>query len=503
MSASDDDALLRQYCTDGDQSAFAQLTRRYVNLVYSAALRQVRDRHLAEDVTQAVFLIFWQKARSIRSPAPHAPHAPLSAWLHRTTRYAAADARRALARRLRIEQKAARMMQEKAAAAAGTTTRREDDWPAMAGLLDDAVSRLPERDRRAVLLRYFENKPLAEVGAALGISADAARMRIERAIVRLRDFFGRRGIHISATGLAPILLDHATEPAPAGLEARVANMPMGSAAAAPPVVAIAAIARGVARSVFWWQVRRVAAAVVLLAAGAGGASVLIERVAPAIGFRHASSPSSPPRTPIDAANRYAAGAFVGDAATLRALVRTRSTLEQRRADAYYQLYASVARFRAACDRAFGSTEALKATGFKGWSFDFRVPAEAPLQTGDRGTTLVPVPGNYLPLVEVGGEWKVDESAYWMLRYNTVIDAGFTPIAPSDSQILIENIDRLRKRFDQLGADVQGGSIRSAGEAFASLNAAMNGLAGRTPPHYAALVVNVAAPSARPSSLGGP
>ena len=103
---SDDFELLRRYVAEGSEEAFALLARRYVNLVYSAALRQVRDRHLAEDVTQAVFLVLARKAKSIRRKTP------LSAWLHTTTRYAAGDVLRARARRMRIEHKAAGMTQE-------------------------------------------------------------------------------------------------------------------------------------------------------------------------------------------------------------------------------------------------------------------------------------------------------------------------------------------------------------------------------------------------------
>src|SRR4051812_8261572 len=89
----DDRALLGRYASGRDEQAFAALVRRHVNLVYSAAARRVGDRHLAEDVTQAVFIILAQKARSIR------PDAPLSAWLLTTVRYAASNALKMESRR--------------------------------------------------------------------------------------------------------------------------------------------------------------------------------------------------------------------------------------------------------------------------------------------------------------------------------------------------------------------------------------------------------------------
>src|SRR5438874_1386328 len=118
MQAPDDHGLLRQYLASGDDAAFAQLQRRYVPLVYSAAMRQVGDRHLAEDVTQAVFLVLSQKGGRIRRGIP------LSAWLHKTTRFAAIDARRARDRRRRAEHRAAQAMQ----AAAADAPTGPDDW---------------------------------------------------------------------------------------------------------------------------------------------------------------------------------------------------------------------------------------------------------------------------------------------------------------------------------------------------------------------------------------
>jgi RNA polymerase sigma factor (sigma-70 family) len=311
----DDHRLLREYVDDRSEAAFGGLTRKYVNLVYSSALRQVHDRHLAEDVTQAVFLILSQKAATIRATVP------LSAWLHNATRYAAADARRARARRVRMEQKVAQMHEETSAPTAA------DDWTAVAPLLDEAVARLATRDRQAILLRYFEGLPLADVGAALGISPDAARMRLERAVLRMRGFFRRKGIHVSASAIAPMLANHATDTAPPDLMASVAQ-PEGLAPG------ITTLARSATRILFWNQVRQVAACVLLFAMATSGATAVVNTLHPASFF------FTPAADPISATNQYFRVAFAGDVAALRALVHTRSPLEAERSEAFFQMYRS-------------------------------------------------------------------------------------------------------------------------------------------------------------------
>ena len=161
-----DDDLLRRYAAHQDQQAFATLASRYVNFVYSTAARQVRDRHLAEDVTQAVFIVLAQKAGRMRSGTI------LSNWLFVTTRYAAANARKTEARRRHYEHQSA------------TMPRTQDDhaestaWEDVAPLLDTALTGLGRREREAVLLKYIEGKSNQDVAALIGISEEAARKRV-------------------------------------------------------------------------------------------------------------------------------------------------------------------------------------------------------------------------------------------------------------------------------------------------------------------------------------
>src|SRR5437899_6290823 len=159
----DDRQLLRRYISEGSEEAFTEIVRQHTGLVYSAALRQVRDPDLARDVAQNVFIHLAQKARSIPSGMV------LAGWLHRDTRFTALDAIRSENRRARREQEAMVM-----------NTPDPSGWENIRPLLDEALQELSPTDRDALLLRFFEQQDMAAVGAALGSSADAARKRVER-----------------------------------------------------------------------------------------------------------------------------------------------------------------------------------------------------------------------------------------------------------------------------------------------------------------------------------
>ena len=172
----DDSELLRRYAQEKSESAFAELVQRKAGLVYSAALRQVNgDMPLAQDVTQAVFIDLARKASSIGS------RPVLTSWLYVSTRYAATKAWRAKQRREARELEAQRMHDVDAG------PENEADWSKLKPLLDEAMCELPDRDRTAILMRYFDGKPFAEMGAMLGIGESSARMKTERALEKLRE----------------------------------------------------------------------------------------------------------------------------------------------------------------------------------------------------------------------------------------------------------------------------------------------------------------------------
>jgi len=202
--------LLRRYATEASEPAFAELVRRHVDLVYSAALRQTGgNHHWAQEVTQMVFTTLARKAGSLlRHPA-------LPAWLYRTTAYTVAMARRSAARRSEYEQRAAA---EVLIAATGTSDETVN-WAEVRPVLDAAMGDLPERDREAIVLRYFANAPLADVGRRLGLSENAARMRVDRALEKLRLRLERHGVTsaASAAALGLALSGQAVMAAPVGL----------------------------------------------------------------------------------------------------------------------------------------------------------------------------------------------------------------------------------------------------------------------------------------------
>jgi RNA polymerase sigma factor (sigma-70 family) len=198
--------LLRQFAHENSQDAFGEIVRRHVNLVYSAALRQARSPQLAEEIAQSVFTDLARDARKLKADTI------LTAWLYAVARRTAVDVIRKESRRQLREQIAVEMNNMNATA---------DDWTQIAPLLDDAMAALDETDRTAVLLRYFENKSLREVGDSLRISDDAAQKRVSRAVDQLREFFTKRRLTIGAATLVTLISANAVQSAPIGFAATI------------------------------------------------------------------------------------------------------------------------------------------------------------------------------------------------------------------------------------------------------------------------------------------
>jgi len=199
----DDIELLRRYSADGSEAAFAAVVLRHVNLVYSVALRHVGNPHQAEEITQAVFVILARKAHSLRKGTL------LPGWLHKTAWFVADNFRKTEFRRKNREQEA--YMQSL------LHEPESDAWAQMAPLLDTALAGLGDKDRNAVVLRFFSGKKLSEVAAAMGTSEEAARKRVDRAVEKLRHFFTRRGVVLSAAVMTTAISAYSVQAAPAGL----------------------------------------------------------------------------------------------------------------------------------------------------------------------------------------------------------------------------------------------------------------------------------------------
>jgi uncharacterized protein (TIGR03435 family) len=199
----DDMTLLREYARTNSEEAFAALVSRHVNLVYSVALRQLRDPHLAEEIAQATFIILARKAGSLGD------HTILSGWLCRTARYVCADGVKIQRRRQRREQEAYLQSQ--------SNEPESDAWNEIAPLLEFALGGLSEKDHDAIVLRFFEGKSMREVGAALGANEETAKKRVNRAVKKLQKFFLKRGVTSTTAVIAGALAARSVQAAPAAL----------------------------------------------------------------------------------------------------------------------------------------------------------------------------------------------------------------------------------------------------------------------------------------------
>ncbi len=248
----DDHVLLRRFVEERANEAFAALVERHVNLVYFAALRQTGgNTAMAEDVAQEVFSDLARKAPSL------VDRPVLAGWLYTSTRFAAANARRAAGRRRAREQEAYAMQEIMRDDSAAT------EWERTRPLIDEALHTLNATDREAVLLRFFQGRAFAEIGAALRLTEEAARKRVERAVDKLAAVLSRRGVTSTSAALGAVLVQQAAVAAPAGLAGTLAGsalVGMTSGTAAAGGVAVASFMAS-------WKTLGVVSALAVAAAG--------------------------------------------------------------------------------------------------------------------------------------------------------------------------------------------------------------------------------------------
>jgi len=197
-----DAQLLREYAENGSEAAFAELVARHAGMVYAAALRQVESPDTARDVAQSVFTDLARKAAGVSREVV------VTGWLFRSTRFAALAVLRTERRRQSRERQAMDMLELSSGSAL--------DWEHLRPTLDEAINALGDRDRDAILLRFFERRDLDSVGTALGITEDAAQKCVSRALEKLRLFFAQRGVVLPASALGTILGTNAMQAAPIG-----------------------------------------------------------------------------------------------------------------------------------------------------------------------------------------------------------------------------------------------------------------------------------------------
>jgi len=217
----DDAELLRRYVHEGAKDAFGDLVQRYLGVVYHAALRQVGgDTHRAEEVAQEVFTLLARKAAGLTE------HPMLIGWLFSTTQRTAWRLLRTEHRRVQREHEAWKLSE------AADLESDEAKWNALRPVLDEVINQLKPAERDALLLRYFQEQTFSEIGLRFAVSEDAARMRVERALEKLRSRLVRRGVSSTAGALALLLANNAVAATPGGLATSVTATALSQAAAA-------------------------------------------------------------------------------------------------------------------------------------------------------------------------------------------------------------------------------------------------------------------------------
>ena len=267
----DDMDLLRDYATRQSEEAFATLVTRHVNLVYSAALRQTGDPQLAGEITQTVFIILARKAGRL------SPKTILAGWLYRTAQFAGKAARKRELRRQLHEQEA--HMQS-----INDAVPTEPVWEQWSPLLEEAMAQLRDQDRDAIILRYFENRSLREVGSALGVEERAAQKRVVRSLEKLRVFFAKRGVVLTTGAIAGAVSANSVQAAPAVLAQSVTAVALtkGVMAGGSTVTLI----KGALKLMAWTNIKTalVAGATVILAAGT--TTVVVKAINDRPGYYH-------------------------------------------------------------------------------------------------------------------------------------------------------------------------------------------------------------------------
>lgn len=462
----DDAALVQQYVEDHSEAAFRELVRRYIPMVYATCRRQLQDAHLAEDVTQAVFVILARRATTLRSGSV------LGAWLHRTAVYSCSNARQLKKTRNFHEQRVKPMQPE--------PTRDTAEWAEIEDLLDEGLMALNREQREVLLLRFFQNKTLAEVAHALDMTEYAVDKSLQQGLSRLRRFLSRHGVAISVGALGAFLSSRVVEAAqlvPAGLAWTV-----GSAALAAPSAGLAGpvavlVQQGLRAALF----SKLKAAVLT-----GCIAIFFSSLAFAVGLglgghRAGPSPTADAREAdrrelLQLLERTGTALRVVDLAGLDQCATFMDREHRARWDAIMRVFAAHHRLASAAQERWGaSAEGSLPMNLLGSRLD---SALARLDRGslhwniegeraslsfeylppDQGT----MPGGTVHFCRIDGRWRID--AYQTVRPIIAgLDArgipqeiGQLPVAQQAA--VLAKLDHLTQGFEHLAAEVEQGGV---------------------------------------------
>ena len=426
-----DRQLLEEYASTRRDEVFAELVNRHGPWVYCSALRQVGNPAAAKDVAQAVFIILARKAATLRRETV------LSGWLFRAVRFAAADVLRSESRRLKREQEAAAMQVNDS----GDVS--EADWEQTAPLLDEALACLGARDRHAVLLRFFEKKSFGEIGSVLGGNENSARVRVVRALQKLRRFFHRRGVTISAGTVGSVLLNNTVQAAPPGLASLLANCATGAGQTAAEALAQAVLRR------FWWKrVIRIGLSVALFLLMAGAVTLALRRDrAP-----QTTGPAAAPRSLRDTLIAIDRTFIQNDPNGFVALIHFRNAEEQRFKPVLTNYIRAESFFRQEMRRAFNVQQRTFDATFRELCVG-QPPVLTSYVGADRASTNVMIAKYPFHLIKVGEAWHWD----WF--------AGLSREARDQRMAVLERKARL---LDTLARQVRDGAATNVTEILQTL-----------------------------------
>jgi len=347
----------------------------------------VREPDAAQEVTQAAFIILSRKAHKLNE------RTIISAWLYRTARFAAADLLKVRARRQKYEQEAARMQ----------PLTSEPAWEEIEPLLDDAVNRLAETDRAAILLRFFENKNFKEVGAALGLTEDSAQKRVTRALERLRKSFARDGVALSVSTLTALLPAQSVQSAPDALASSIAHALTSHAAICATT---ATLVKGTMKMIAWTKIK-LAAGIAALLVLAGGTTIVAQKMAR---LESGAASEAQRSTPIGALRYLAEALAAFDGEKVVDSFVTNLPTSRRLIVAMASAVTAEGDLRKALEAKFGKGEGL--VGNPAFRISFgqqRLDEAEETITGKAATVTIP-DAETKRLVRVGKVWKIDDSA---------------------------------------------------------------------------------------------